>query len=178
MGNFFPKAKTHGVVIQPAGEETLVYDLTTNEAFLLNETSAQIWNACDGNANIDEIVTAIGTLPREVALMGLADLCDKGLVSRDTFGDHFSATISRRQAIAKYGAMLAIPLIASLVAPRALHAASACIPDNGIFTLKSTDTNDCFQPVNFNKCCSKSIKTTASDGISTVTCTCGVVVIN
>jgi hypothetical protein len=54
---------------------------------------------------------------------------------------------------------------------------AGCLADGTSFTLHSTDTNDCFTPTNFTKCCSQSIRFTASDGISTVTCTCGVVII-
>ena len=54
---------------------------------------------------------------------------------------------------------------------------NSCIPDNGTFTLQSTDSNDCFSATNVNRCCSQSVKSTVSDNISTVTCTCGVVVV-
>lgn len=52
-----------------------------------------------------------------------------------------------------------------------------CLADNHYFVISSTDTNDCFTSPNFTKCCSNSIKATSSDGISHVTCTCGVVII-
>jgi hypothetical protein len=60
-----------------------------------------------------------------------------------------------------------------------LHLATSatCLADNATFTLHSTDTNDCFTPANYNMCCSKSIKKTTYDGVSTVICTCGVIVI-
>lgn len=54
---------------------------------------------------------------------------------------------------------------------------STCLDDDQSFTLNSTNTNDCFSSANLPKCCSKSIKFTSTDGISRVTCTCGVIVI-
>ena len=58
-----------------------------------------------------------------------------------------------------------------------LTTSATCLADNATFTLHSTDTNDCFNPANYTMCCSQSIKKTAFDGVSTVTCTCGIIVI-
>ncbi len=55
---------------------------------------------------------------------------------------------------------------------------STCLDDNQSFTLHSTNTDDCTSTANLKKCCSNSIKSTATDGISKVTCTCGVFIIN
>jgi hypothetical protein len=58
-----------------------------------------------------------------------------------------------------------------------LSTAPTCLADDAAFTLHSTDPNDCFTATNINKCCSRSIKHTAFDSISTVTCTCGIIII-
>jgi hypothetical protein len=54
---------------------------------------------------------------------------------------------------------------------------ATCLDDDQSFTLNSTNTKDCTTSANIKKCCSQSIKFTAFNGISTVTCTCGVIVV-
>ena len=58
-----------------------------------------------------------------------------------------------------------------------LTTTAGCLADDVSFILQSTDTNDCFTPPNVAKCCSQSIKFAASDGISRVTCTCGIIIV-
>ena len=50
-----PKAKLDNVVVQSLNDETLIYNLTTNQAFCLNETAAKVFNACDGKTTFDEL---------------------------------------------------------------------------------------------------------------------------
>ena len=51
---------------------------------------------------------------------------------------------------------------------------TSCLADGQVFTLHSTDPNDCFAPSNIAKCCSQSIGMTTFDGLHTVTCRCGI----
>ena len=53
--DFRPVARNLNLVIQRMENETIVYDLTTNHALYLNETSAIIWNLCDGRTSIGQI---------------------------------------------------------------------------------------------------------------------------
>jgi hypothetical protein len=169
----FPKARVEGIVIQDFDEDLLVYDSHDHRAMSLNTVSAQIWKECTGENDIDGIAQRTG-LPREMIVLGISRLEAHKLISPVLDRDE---VIPPRRTFMKYAAAACLPVIMVIVAPSAIHAASACIPDNGVFTIMSTDTNDCFTPVNFHMCCSQSIKATASDGISTVTCTCGTVVI-
>ena len=57
------------------------------------------------------------------------------------------------------------------------YTAPTCLADGSVITFHSTDTNDCFLPSVTSQCCSNSVKFTSFDGISTVSCTCGVAVI-
>jgi hypothetical protein len=169
----FPKARLEGMVIQECDDDLLVYDSNDHRAMSLNKVSAQIWKECTGENDIDSIAERTG-LPREMIVLGVSRLQTHKLISPVLDRDE---VVPPRRTFMKYAAAACLPVIMVIVAPSAIHAASACIPDGGIFTLMSTDTNDCFTPVNFNMCCSKSVKFTASDGISTVSCTCGTVVI-
>lgn len=50
-----PVSKRDDLVVQELNGEVLIYNLSDNKAFCLNETSALVWQACDGEKNIAEI---------------------------------------------------------------------------------------------------------------------------
>ena len=43
-----PLRRTEQVTVQHVGEETLLYDERTHQAFCLDKITTPIWNACDG----------------------------------------------------------------------------------------------------------------------------------
>jgi hypothetical protein len=51
----YPHSRTKELVVQELKGELLIYDLSTNKAFCLNETSALVWQLCDGKSSISEI---------------------------------------------------------------------------------------------------------------------------
>jgi hypothetical protein len=122
------------LVLQETGDELLVYDLETNKAICLNETSAFIWQICDGKNNINKIREAVekkfGELITEDFIkLALSQLEKEDLiVNNDGLGFGFDG-MSRREVIKKVGlsSMIALPIISSLVAPPASYAASACV---------------------------------------------------
>ena len=50
-----PKSRNNEIVVQEADKELLIYDLTTNKAMMLNETSAIIWQMCDGKTTVGQM---------------------------------------------------------------------------------------------------------------------------
>ena len=60
IGDYYPKARSSELVIQTVGNETLVYDLNSNEAHCLNETAALVWSKCNGQLSIDDISKSFG----------------------------------------------------------------------------------------------------------------------
>ncbi len=50
-----PKSRIENIVVQEFAKEILIYDLKTNKAFCLNETSAMIYQLCDGKRSVAEI---------------------------------------------------------------------------------------------------------------------------
>ena len=52
--NYLPKARVENVVTQDIDSELLIYDLISNKALCLNETSKTVWQACDGETSFDE----------------------------------------------------------------------------------------------------------------------------
>ena len=45
---FVPISRKANILTQEIGNEILIYDLSINKAFSLNETLVLIWQSCDG----------------------------------------------------------------------------------------------------------------------------------
>lgn len=134
-----PKARLENIVVQNSADETLIYDLTINKAYLLNETSAFIWNLCDGQHDLDQIEIKVSKYFKQSATKDFVWLAidqlnkDNLLGDADELPDHFRG-MERRDVIKQIGlaTMIALPFITSITAPKAVNAASgACIPDSG-----------------------------------------------
>jgi len=127
-----PKARSENLVIQTLPGETLVYDLTTNEAHCLNETAAFVWDKCKGDISIDEIARSVETryghaVDADFVRLAVKQLDDKNLLTQSGLGG--LAMPSRREAIKKIGlaSAIAIPIVASMVAPQSALASTSCI---------------------------------------------------
>jgi hypothetical protein len=122
-----PLARKEGLVIQEMPDEVLVYDLETNKAHCLNETAAFVWNSCDGKKSVADITKLFGNQsgkPVEENLVWLAidQLNENNLLAQELKADFQGQT--RREVIKKVGlaAVIALPIVSSLVAPTAAHA--------------------------------------------------------
>ena len=144
--NQLPKAKTSEILVQELDKELLVYNLKTNQAFCLNETSAIIYQLCDGKNSIADISSSVAKkLKREVsdeliwlALDGLKK--EHLLENSEQFEIDFNG-LNRRQIIRKVGlaTLIALPIVSSVIAPSAAMAASG-----GLALLAVCSTNqDC-----------------------------------
>ena len=126
-----PVARQTGLVIQEMPDEILVFDLETNKAHCLNQTAAFVWKACDGKNSVAEITRLFGSQsgkPVEEDLIWLAidQLSDNNLLEEQIKADFKNQT--RREVIKKIGlaAVIALPLVSSLIAPTAAwHAGSS-----------------------------------------------------
>lgn len=128
-----PKMREQRLVIDELPDEVLVYDLDRHKAHCLNKTAALVWQACDGKtsaAMISRRLTRELQTPFNEELVWLAlrqleklDLLEK----RITLPPKLTG-MSRRQMVRALGvgAIVAIPLVTSILAPTAL-AASTCI---------------------------------------------------
>lgn len=124
-----PVARRKNLVIQEIPGEILVYDLETNKAHCLNETSAFVWNRCDGKNSITDLSVLLGShtgKPVEENLVWLAidQLNENNLLAHELQANFGNQT--RREVIRKIGlaAVISLPLVASLVAPTAALAVS------------------------------------------------------
>jgi coenzyme PQQ synthesis protein D (PqqD) len=128
---FVPKRKD--AIVRQLSDEFLVYDKATNKAHCLNRSAAQVWKLCDGKRSVAEIVREMkkGTtspLDEQMVWVALAQLGKAGLLQNRVGLSSRTGNLSRRQALRKAGAAaaaLAVPVIASVLVPKA-EAAVSC----------------------------------------------------
>jgi len=129
-----PLARKTELVEQDLNGELLIYDLTIHKAYCLNETSAQVYKLCDGKTSITDIGEKLSKQFKQNVSDDLVWLALDGLKKNNLLEngnelvDYFAGT-SRREVIKRVGfsAMIALPIIFSLVAPMATMAASTCV---------------------------------------------------
>jgi hypothetical protein len=152
-----PSARREDVVVKELDGEVLVYDLRSNQAFCLNETSALVWEWCDGRRTVSEIADALGKKLKtphgeELVWLALGQLIKESLLGDESeIADQFEG-MTRRQIVKKIGlaSMVAIPLVSSIIAPPAARASSVgCTFGNGSPDMGNQgDGGLCFCPRN------------------------------
>jgi hypothetical protein len=129
-----PQSRKDGIVVKELDGEDLIFDLRSNKEFCLNETASMIWRACDGDNDIPGITEFLreklgDSDSEELVWPALSQLKKDNLIENVAdVTDHF-AGISRRQVIKNIGlaSMVAVPIVASMVAPASVYAAASCI---------------------------------------------------
>lgn len=131
--NNIPKARKDGLVIQELDGETLIYDLDTNRAVCLNQTSTLIWQNCDGTKTVSEISAFLANelnnpANEDLIWLALDQLKKENLIENSKELETKFEGVSRREVIRKIGlgTMVALPIVTGLIAPMAVHAQSAC----------------------------------------------------
>lgn len=127
----YPSARKESLVIQELSDEVLVYDLDTNKAHCLNQSASVVWRACDGNRSVGDIAKLLSeqtgkNVNDEFVWLAIDQLNENNLLSVQT--ETVMNTNSRREAIKKIGmaSMIALPIVASLAAPRSALASVSC----------------------------------------------------
>ena len=128
---FKPKARVLDLVIQNSGSELLIYDLKTNTALSLNETSARIWRSCSGKRVAANICSYLEEsdgvhVNQDLVLLAIRQLSDSNLLDAKMPDSDKSERVSRRKLLRQIGAgsAVALPIIYSIVAPKASAAAT------------------------------------------------------
>ncbi len=157
-----PLARSRDIVVQRLENETLIYDLKTDRAYNLNETSSVVFQACDGKTSVAELREKSG-FTEDVIYLALDELKKQNLLEENQSYDSPFKGMSRREAIRKIGlaSAVALPVITFLVAPSAAAAASACPGASPGRTCACVAPGDCItqticpSTVNCNpsKCC-------------------------
>lgn len=126
-----PVARKNDLVVQEVTDEVLVYDLSSNKAHCLNETSAMVWKSCDGTNSVSDIAKLVasttgGNVSEDFIWLAIDQLNENDLLEQEIKSNF--AGQSRREVLKKIGlaSMIALPVIASLTAPTNVMAAASC----------------------------------------------------
>lgn len=126
-----PMARQNGLVVQEMPDEVLVYDLDTNKAHCLNQSAAFVWRSCNGTNSVADIVRQFeangqGKVTEDFVWLAIDQLNENGLIEGD-ISPRFAGQ-SRRQVLKTIGlaSMVALPVIASLVAPQKALGTASC----------------------------------------------------
>jgi hypothetical protein len=119
-----PKARQNGVLVQPAGDELLLYDEQSHRAHCLDARAARVWALCDGQRTVPEIAREFGQgADGEVVVAWTLDaLAQAELLER---GPSVREALSRRRMLRNIG-LAAIPVVLAITAPHARAAVSTC----------------------------------------------------
>ena len=124
-----PRSRKENIVVQEVDGEVLIYDLEKSKAFCLNQTSSLVWQACDGKRSVAQINDLLGKqlqtqTNEDIVWLALDQLSREKLIHPPVDLESKFEGMSRREVIKKVGigSMIALPVVASLVAPTALLA--------------------------------------------------------
>lgn len=158
-----PIARKTEIVIQEFENEVLIYDLNIHKAFYLNQISATVWQLCDGKRSVsqiaDEVSKKLQTLVNEyVIFLALDELDRNKLLEINVVSKSYFSQQTRREIIKKIGltSMIALPVVASLVAPQAISAQSAAALGQActLGTPSTCSTSNCLNSGGSGICCS------------------------
>lgn len=128
----FPTARKSGIVVQEVPDEVLIFDVESNKAHCLNLTAATVWKSCDGKTSIQEIASILEKqsgkdVSDDLVWLAIDQLNENSLLESNVTPKFVGQ--SRREVIKKIGlaSMIAIPVVASLVAPRSAMANVSCV---------------------------------------------------
>jgi hypothetical protein len=130
-----PRARKEGLIVQTLPDEALVYDQERDLAHCLNQTAALVWNRCDGNSTAKQIARAVSIdldQPIDERFVWLAlDQLGRNHLLIDGPPPPPIAGMNRREVMRALAvsAAVAVPMVASIVAPMPAQAASGCQPN-------------------------------------------------
>ena len=132
----YPVARRNGLVVQEVPDEVLVYDLDTNKAHCLNKAAAAVWKSCDGTNSVSDIARVVevelgSTVDDDFVWLAIDQLGENNLLDVEMRSKFPGQT--RREVLRKIGlaSVIAIPMIASLAAPKSVMAATSCLCNIG-----------------------------------------------
>ncbi len=126
-----PLARKERLVVQELADETLVYDLDRDRAHCLNQTAGLVWRHCDGRTTTGDIARALGQsfdaqIDERVVWLAIDQLARHHLLQDTPAPSAKFAELNRREVMRALGvsAAVAIPVVASIVAPTPAQAAT------------------------------------------------------
>jgi hypothetical protein len=135
-----PRARTERLVVETLPDETLVYDLDRDVAHCLNQTASLVWSHCDGRSTTQQIARAVGLdlkqpIDEKFVWLALDQLGRHRLLIEDYRPPQLSG-MNRREVVRALAlsAAVAVPVVASIVAPMPAQAATGQGPDGSLCT--------------------------------------------
>jgi len=125
--------QTHTFLTQDVGNETLVYNQQTHQAFCLNPVATETWRRFDGLQTPAAIAAAAAVALRtpvseEAVLLAISELRGHGLIEAEA-PVNAGPGPSRRDLMRQIGAgaILMLPAVAVVMAPKAAQAYNGCV---------------------------------------------------
>ena len=144
-----PLARTADLTVENLPDETLVFDHRTNKAHCLNRTTVIVWKGCDGRTDL----AGLGRLiERELGINGgavvvqlaLEQLASRHLLEETVEHGSPAQRRSRREVLKKLAAVVTLPAILTVAAPRANAAGSnSTAPMQSFNCTGQPDTTTC-----------------------------------
>lgn len=130
-----PLARKDGLVVNELPEEIVIYDRESHKAHCLNQTAALIWKRCDGRTTPARIAASLqkelnAPISEDLVWYAIEQLEKDDLLVEKIIRSRPKTGVSRRELIKRLGlaAVVAVPLITTMVAPTAVEAAaSGCV---------------------------------------------------
>lgn len=114
------------LIVEALGEELVIFDRNTNKAHLLDPRAVAIWNAAQKGCSIDDLAGLVeGATSEErtrMAHLAVAELERAGLLQSEV------PAPERRRLLKSLGAVAALPMVVSILAPTSAAAASNVPP--------------------------------------------------
>jgi hypothetical protein len=149
--NFKPLGRKGDLVVQEISDETLIYDMNTDRALCLNSTAGKVWAACNGLNSVSEIAQILSNkvaapVNDDLIWLAINQLDRNNLLEKRKPED--VNPLGRREVIKKIGlsAAISLPVIFSVVAPRAVDAQS-CLPIGTACSMSAQCCSSCCKSV-------------------------------
>lgn len=131
-----PQARTSGLIVKEVDGEILIYDQQTNKAHCLNQTAAKVWKICDGKTTVSQACASLSRgfeapVNHKLIWYALEQFSrDHLLEEKVEMPSGLMAGMNRRQMVRALGlaAVIAVPVVTSIVAPTPVQAASQLPP--------------------------------------------------
>lgn len=131
-----PHARKSGLIVKEADGEILIYDEHNSRAHCLNATAAKVWQHCDGRSTIAEVCMSLSSdleapVDENIVWYAIDQFSRDNLLQEKTLIPAGLITnMNRRQMVRTLGlaAVIALPLVTTIVAPDAAHAATLKAP--------------------------------------------------
>ncbi len=124
------------LIVEALGDELVIFDRITNKAHMLDPRAASIWDAARDGCSFEDLVGLVDGDSvedrRRVAHLAISELERAGLVQSSV------PVRERRQLLKSLGAVAALPMVVSILAPTSAAAASNLPP--GSVCIQGTDT--------------------------------------